>query len=258
MVGKLLPLVPEHRVYVEVFAGGASLLFAKEVASLDVLNDVDSGVVNFYRVLRDPEKFKRFHQLVSLTPFSREEYCLFKATWQDCEDDVERAYRWFVMVRQCYGGIIGSGFGGATTEGRRGMALNHASYLSAIDRLPEISERLMRVQIEHEDFREILKRYDGPETFFYLDPPYVSDTRNTKKLYTNEMSNQDHEELIESLLKLKGKAMLSGYATPIYGALECAGWVRHEFSAYCSAGPKKGPGAERIDRTRTEIVWIRA
>ena len=181
MAGKLLNLVPEHQVYVEAFAGGASLLFAKQAASLEVLNDLDSGVVNFYRVLRDPEKFERFHQLVSLTPFSREEYCLFKATWRDCEDDVERAYRWFVIVRQCFGGMIGTGFG-VSTKGRHGsMAAKVAGYLSAIDRLPEISQRLMRVQIENEDFRKILKRYDGPETLFYLDPPYVTDTRKTTK-----------------------------------------------------------------------------
>lgn len=258
MVGKLVPLVPEHEVYVEVFGGGASLLLAKEPASLDVFNDLNSGLVNFFRVIRDKEKFKRFQHLVSLTPFSREEHEVCKATWQNCEDDVERAYRWFVVARHCFGGVFGSGFGTSKSTGRYGMAPNVAGYLSAVNRLPEISARLMRVQIENADFRKILKRYDSPDTFFYLDPPYVGETRKVKDLYPNEMSDQDHEELVEMVLKLKGKVMLSGYATPIYGALECAGWERHEFKAYCSASPNVRHVVDRPDKRRTEVVWVRA
>src|SRR5271169_2520383 len=89
LVSKLLPFVPDHQTYVEVFAGGAALFFAKNTSPVEVVNDLDSGIVNFYRVLRDSEKFKRFQFLVSLTPFSRAEHACCKASWADCDDDVE-------------------------------------------------------------------------------------------------------------------------------------------------------------------------
>jgi DNA adenine methylase len=207
LVSKLLPFVPDHQTYVEVFAGGAALFFAKDTSPIEVINDLDSGIVNFYRVLRDPGKFKRFQFLVSLTPFSREEHARCKATWADYEDEVERAHRWFVVNRMCYGGVFDSGFGKSVTAGRNGMATNVASYLSTIDRLPQIAARLLRVQLENQDFREIIEGYDRPETFFYLDPPYVLSTRKNKA-YRHEMTDDDHRELVEALLNIRGKAVL--------------------------------------------------
>ena len=260
---KLVPLIPEHQTYIEVFAGGLGLLFAKDTSPLEVVNDLDSGIVNFYRVLRDKGKFEEFHRQISLTPFAREEYLNCQATWMTCEDDVEKARRWFTVVRQCFTGRFASGFGISVTAGRHGMATNVAGYLSAINRLPEISERLRRVQIEGKDFREIIKSYDQPKAFFYLDPPYIADTRKAKKVYMHEMTNRDHEDLVELLLGIEGKAILSGYDHPIYGPLECAGWKKHEFEAHCAAAARTtrtgllGKGAATEKHDRTECVWVR-
>lgn len=107
MVAKLLPLIPPHKIYVEVFGGGASLLFAKEPSPVEVYNDLDSGLVNFFRVLRDPGKFEKFYRKVCFTPYSREEYCFCRDTWGECKDDVERAYRWFVVARMSFSGKFG-------------------------------------------------------------------------------------------------------------------------------------------------------
>jgi DNA adenine methylase len=263
LASKLLSFVPDHQTYVEVFAGGAALFFAKDTSPLEVINDLDSGIVNFYRVLRDPEKFRRFQFLVSLTPFSREEHELCRRTWADSGDDIERAHRWFVVNRMCYGGIFDSGFGRSVTAGRNGMATTVASYLSAIDRLPEIAARLTRVQIENQDFREIIKGYDRPETFFYLDPPYVLSTRKTKA-YRHEMTDDDHAELVELLLNMKGKAVLSGYSNLIYEPLESSGWARHDFKAKCTVANHivktecSATEFELDDRERVETVWVRA
>ena len=132
LAGKLLTLIPPHTTYVEVFAGGAALFFAKEVSQLEVINDLDSGIVNLYRVLRDKEKFEEFRFRVALSPYSREEYEYCRATWWQCEDDVEKARRWFVVTRQCFSGIFGSPFGVSITAGKNGMAGNVASYLRPI------------------------------------------------------------------------------------------------------------------------------
>ncbi|MGO9119040.1 MAG: DNA adenine methylase [Desulfomonilaceae bacterium] len=261
LVSKLLPFVPDHQTYVEVFSGGAALFFAKDTSPVEVINDLDSGLVNLYRVLRDPEKFKRFQFLVSLTPYSREEHARCKSTWADCDDEVERAHRWFIINRMCYGGIFDSGFGRSVKSGRNGMATNVASYLSAIDRLPQIAARLMSVQIENLDFREIITAYDRPETFFYLDPPYVLSTRKVKA-YRHEMSDQDHAELVDLLLHMKGKAVLSGYSNPFYESLESAGWARHDFKAMCTVAnhivktDRSDTEFELNDRERVETVWV--
>jgi DNA adenine methylase len=134
LTGKLIPLIPEHETYVEVFGGSAALLFAKDRSKLEVINDVHSGLVNFYRVLRDPERSIRLKELLDLTPFSREEFLSCRDTWRDCDDEVEKAYRWFVMMRQSYGGI-GKTFGNSVTDGSNGSGSATRGFLSSIDGL---------------------------------------------------------------------------------------------------------------------------
>jgi len=248
--------MPEHKAYVEVFAGSAALFFGKPVSPIEVMNDLDSGVVNFFKVLRDGEKFEKLVNLLSLTPYSREEFLNFRDTWQEASDDVHRAHRWFVMVRMSFSAACKS-FSCSVTEGSNGIGNAVRSYLSAIKRLPEIHERLRGVQIEHEDFRGIIKRYDRANTFFYLDPPYVHSTRKTTRDYDHEMTDRDHQELVEILLDIKGKAMLSGYANSIYSTLEEAGWKRHDFEVKCNNVAVSQPNcAAKKKESRIESVWL--
>ena len=128
-------------------------------------------------------------------------------------------------------------------------------WVRAIDRLSEISARFMRVQIENKDFREIIKQYDRPTTFFYLDPPYVSGTRKSAKVYAHEMADKDHQDLVDLLLNMKGKAMLSGYDTEIYRPLEEAGWEKHTFKASCSTSTLAAKDKSYEEKCREECVW---
>lgn len=247
---KLLKLMPDHRSYVEVFAGGAALFYAREPKGLEVLNDLDEGITNFYRVLRDEKLLKKFHFAISLTPYSQAEFEFCKKSWWKCEDPVEKARRWFAVNRMCFGGIMGGGF----ARSKKGLVYGHSTlngFLKTIDRLPEIHERLSQVHIDRQDFREVVKRYDNSEAFFYLDPPYVHDTRKTKSDYAHEMTNEDHEDLVEMLLRIKGKVMLSGYVNDIYGVLETAGWERRDYQAVCTVAPNQAK-----DRNRIESVWM--
>jgi DNA adenine methylase len=261
MVKNLLPLIPPHKIYVEVFGGGASLLFAKKPSPVEVYNDIDSDLVNFFRVLRDPEKFEQFYRKAVLTPYSREEYCFCRETFQECQDDIERAYRFFVTARMSFSGRILHGWSFTVTDSSRGMAGAVSKWLSCLDGLPDIHERLMRVQIEHDDFRKIIPRYDTADTFFYLDPPYVPDTRRSGE-YAHEMTLDDHRELVEMLLAIKGKAMLSGYRHEVYEPLERAGWQRIDYETACHAVGRTrgtgilGEGAARAKQPRVESVWL--
>lgn len=261
MVNKLLPLIPKHHTYVEVFGGAANLLLAKEPSPVEVYNDINSGLVNFFRVIRDKDKFKRFYEQVMLIPYSREEFYYCRDTWRDEEDDILRAVKWFVAARQSFSGQFGSGWGYNVIWSSKGMAKHVSGWFSSIELLPEVSQRLLRVQIEHNDFRKILKAYDTEETFFYLDPPYVLETRKCKA-YEHEMSLKDHEDLVDLLLHIKGKAMLSGYEHNIYKSLEQAGWIKIKIEARCCAtGTTKGTkylqnkeNGEKLKRT--ECVWL--
>jgi len=258
MTKKLLPLIPEHKIYVEPFGGGASLLFAKKPSPVEVYNDIDSGLVNFFKVLSDTKLFEKFYRRVAVLPYSRELFYECRESWQEYDDPVERAAKWFVVARQSFSGSFGSSWGFAATHSRCGMAGSVSGWLSTIERLPEIHARLQRVQIEHNDFRKVIKTYDTLETFFYLDPPYVHSTRSSSR-YQHELSDADHKDLIELLKNIKGKVLLSGYDNPLY---EDLGWHKKQWQTVCYAAGKtratgiQGEGSAKKMQPRTECVWM--
>jgi len=261
MTAKLLKLIPEHNIYVEPFGGGASLLFAKLPSKVEVYNDIDSDVVNFFRVLRDEKKFEKFYKLVQLTPYSREEFNYCRRTWEECTDEIERAYRWFIVARMRFSGSFEGDWSFTLKLSRRNMAQSVSRWLSIIEMLSEIHFRIMRVQIENSDFRKIFETYDTKDTFFYCDPPYIIETRKSGG-YKFEMTVDDYKNLINILLKLKGKVMLSGYKHEIYQPLEDAGWKRIDYKTACHAAGKtrgtkiQGEGAALKMQPRIESVWF--
>ena len=264
MVAKLLKLLPPlntYRIYVELFGGGASLLFAKEPSPIEVYNDLDEGLYNFFKVLRDENKFQEFYKRVCLTPYSRREYNHYRETWGEVDNEVERAYRWFIVARMSFSGHFGHSWSFSVKQSCRGMAGTVSRWLSIIDLLPEIHQRIMRVQIECDDFRKVIRRYDTEEKLFYIDPPYVPETRKQGK-YQHELTLEDHQDLVNLLLNVKGKVLLSGYAHPIYKPLEGAGWHRIDFETACHAVGRTrytnilGKGSARKKQKRIETIWF--
>lgn len=262
LVKKLLPLIPQHIHYVEVFGGGASLLFAKDpnISKIETYNDIYSEVVNFFRVLRDEKKFKKFYKKVLLIPYSREEFYYHKNL--ETDDEIERAVRFFVLARQNFGGFFGRGWSySLSTFTKKNISSEVSRYLSVIELLPEIHQRLMRVQIENDDFRNIIKRYNEPYVFLYCDPPYLPETRRSGE-FKHEMTREDHEELVELLLQFKGKVMLSGYKNEVYKKLEENGWKRLDFKTVCHAVGRTrltkilGSGSATKKQPRIESVWL--
>jgi len=261
MTAKLLPLFPSHKIYVEPFGGGASLLMGKEPSSVEVYNDLDSGLVDFFRVLRNKDQFAEFHQQVSLIPYAREEYDYCRKAWRETKDPVSRAVAWFVVARMAFSGDFGAGWSSTVSRSVRGMPRSVSDWLTAIDRLPEVAERLLRVQIEQSDFRKILDRYDTPNTFFYCDPPYIHATRSAGK-YAHELDDNDHQDLVDLLLTRRAKIMLSGYDHPIYQRLSDHGWRKVQWETACYAAGRtrvsglQGKGSALEKQKRTETVWM--
>jgi len=257
---KILPYLKrwKHRIYVEPFGGGASMLFAKLPAKVEVYNDLDSGLYNFFCVLSDPRDFARFYRRVQPLMYSRELYNDCRKTWAETEDKIDRAVKWFVVARMAFSGDFAHSWGSVVTTSARGMAGTSSKWLSIIDQLPEVHARISRVQIEHADFRDILTRYDTPETLFYLDPPYVAETRSSGG-YAHELSADDHSDMVDLLAKIEGAAVLSGYPTTMYDRL---GWHRVDFETSCHAAGKtrgtglQGKGSALEHQKRTECLWV--
>ena len=269
LVRRLLKFVPKHDAYLEPFFGGGSLFFAKEPAKIEVINDIDHDLMNFYAVLRDEEKFARFYRLAYLTPYSRGEYkeALRKFRNKAWKDDVERAHLFFVLARMSF--IAHHSWGFNITGLSRGIPKVVANYLSAIDRLPEIHERLRYAQIECDDWLSVYERYvpvwkeKGFKAFVYLDPPYMPETRRNGS-YRFEFTEKQHEELIEVIKKERGvKIMLSGYPSQLYEELERFGWQKICWNVACHAVGRtrhtgiQGEGATfKKGQRRMECIWM--
>lgn len=248
----LIDRFPEHRVYIEPFGGAANVLLRKPMSEVEVYNDVDDRVVNLFRVVRDPEQFERLRMLLDLTPYARGEFAdLLELPPTD--DPVEKARRFFTICRQARGGMgmskLSKNCWAYSRRTRRDMAEPVSKYLSAIDGLEDVAARLRTVMIESRPAIELIPRYDGEDSFFYLDPPYMPETRHGNKAatYAHEMNVDDHAALLDALLQLKGKAMLSGYAAPLYDA-KLKAWRREELKTKAHMA---NSGEER-----TEVIWF--
>lgn len=237
MVKHLLPLITVHDTYVEHFAGGAALFFSKPPSSLEVLNDIDGDLINFFRVLQDVKTFNKFHRVMSSTPFSRQVYREARAT---LGDEVERACKFYVVALQSFSGTRGS-WGGAT----QGSG-NIKRWLSRLPALPEFHSRLMGAQIECLDFRG---RYDDPQTFHYIDPPYLGFSSG----FRFKMAQADHEDLLSLAVQLCGKVVVNGYRSRLYDE-RLAGWHRLDFEIR-SKLVRCTPSAGTEDMV-VESVWL--
>ena len=263
MVKTILPILPIHTVYVEPFAGAANILLAKEPAKVEVMNDASGLIVNFFRVLQDPAQRSALLNRLEYTPYARMEYALGLERLDD-PDPVMKA--WGFFVAQCQG-ISGSGSLGerkATNWGYSRTTNQAQSFRGHVDKLPAIAERLLGVHIEHGDGVGVIGRWDAPDTLFYIDPPYADATRTNKSgrsAYHAEIDDDGQKTLVDTLLKIHGNAILSGYLTPLYTPLEDAGWERREFSMDLSSAARvrgfdsmNPAGKER--RKRVECLWL--
>jgi DNA adenine methylase len=217
-----------------------------------VINDVHAGLMNFFAVLADPQLFPAFVRIMQATPVSERGWESARDRLAAGETDpVLRAAYFMTLCRQSRDGKMRS-FAPATTHRRNGMQENASAWLTAVDGLPAVHERLRgvvqysqpAVDILRTDGRKALKttgrESDRFVSLFYCDPPYVPSTRAAPRVYEHEMSYQDHEELVDALLRCTGHVMLSGFANALYDdALK--GWNRHTFDTKnrASGGAKK-------------------
>jgi len=243
LAAKIIQHFPPHRTYCEPFGGSAAVLLAKEPSKVEVYNDIDRELVNFFQVLRDTKLCAKLHAAAENTLYARAEFELAK---QKSDDPVEAARRFVVRHRMSFGGI-GDDWCYSIGNTRRGTAAAIRRWQWGVDAIPAIHERLKHVQVECADWRQVVARFDSPMTLYYCDPPYVPETR-VAGTYRHELTQDDHRRLVACLLSVRGMVVLSGYAHKTYKALERAGWARIDYRTCTHA---RGSLTKRV-----ECLWL--
>lgn len=245
---RIVELMPPHTHYVEPFFGGGAVLWAKDPEGVsEVVNDVYGRLMNFYRHLADPELFKSFYGKVSLLPFSQE---LWNASrTNDLDDHLNDAVKFFILNRQSRAGQMKDFATLSRKRTRRGMNEQVSAWLGCIDGLPEVHERLQRVVILNDDAKLVIHRQDERGTLFYLDPPYLHETRTSSKDYLHEMTTRDHAEILDMINQCRGKVILSGYQNTLYKQYLC-NWNRVDIEI-----DNKAAGGH-TKRKMTESLWM--
>lgn len=262
---KIIPLLPKAITYVEPYAGAASVFWhLPQPYPVEVLNDLDGRIVNLFRVLQDRAKFEELAHRLVWTPYARAEFRRARAILQDPDaSDIDRAWAFFVVHNQGFSGLSANSDGdwGRSLGGTdRGMATTTNRWRGRLKLLAHWHDRLTRVQIDSTDALECIQYWDTPDTLFYIDPPYVLETRKGGG-YTHEADDQHHQALVRLLLNIQGKAVLSGYDHPTYKPLEDAGWhkkviptVSHAVGRVRGSG-LLGKGAALAKVPRFEVIW---
>lgn len=243
----VISMMPPHTVYTEAFGGSAAILLQKPRAYAEVYNDLDTEIVNVFRVLRDPELWPKLRHQCELTPYARDE---FLAALEPTEDPIEKARRTLVRA------YMGFGSGSATRQQTGFRIDTRRKYGTAahnwIDYPPHIenfAKRLEAVIIENRPATDIIQQHDSIETLHYVDPPYMIGTRimGGRSTYRHEMTDEQHCELLELLKQLQGMVMLSGYNSKLYNE-QLKGWTK--VSTTARACGQKGTVK------RTECLWM--
>lgn len=252
-VKDILPHLPYRESYIEPFGGSGSVLLARRPSKLEVFNDRFAGVVAFYRCIRDSKKIDQLVERLKTTLSAREEFIWCRATWESCEDDVERAARWYYLLSYSFGSL-GRNFGRSIRNDSQ-LPSKMAKHILEFD---QIHNRMKLCLIENQDWRSILLDFDHSEAVFYIDPPYLEAYSGT---YKHELKEQDHVDLLNRIMKMEGFVALSGYENHLYDKYD---WdERHTWSKAVSIKPmafhdencKRNNHAQR-DNAK-EVLWIK-
>lgn len=245
MLKELLPKIPQHELYVEPFFGGGALFWAKQPSAAEVVNDINHRLVTFYKVLK--YDFEALKELVDETFHARHQHIEsgkeYVAGKDEVKDQVAMAWAVWVQTNMSFGSNIGAGFG-YDRGGKCALKLfNKKEVFQEAYKL-----RLKKTTIECYDVLKVIKAYDSPNTFFYLDPPYVSANQGCYAGYTEA----DFRNLLEACTKLQGKFLLSSYPETILAEYRKAfNWQTEDIVKTLAVD-----GRRKENKTKTEcLTW---
>ena len=221
----------------------------------EVVNDIDLCLSNLWWVLQSDRVFHEFVRFMEAVPLS-------EVIWNNlglieltgilgANPKVLAAAQFFILVRQSRQGLMKNFATLSRTRTRRGMNEQASSWLSAVDGLPEVHARLRRVAIRNSEAQPLILQQDGPQTFFYLDPPYLPETRTATKAYAHEMTAEQHRQLLHTLTGIRGYFALSGYHSGLYDE-----WANvHGYACHEKLIDNKASSKVTKDK-KTECLWV--
>lgn len=259
--------IPYTDTYVEPYGGSGAIMMSRHRSPHEVYNDLCIQLVDIMRALSDPVLFQQFTRRLKHTLYSRAEYDLASQIFQrriKPRDVVDSAWATFVGMRQGFGGrpptCVGSW--GRAFISSHGMAMTVGRWWSAVESLDWFHERMSGVKVLNRNALDVIREYDSNETTFYIDPPYITETRkqSSQSVYLHEANQRHYQKLIRSLLEVCGAVVLSGYdaANAIYKPLFDAGWLSRSFKTFCMAEGRVRGSKVRHGKAneRTEVVFI--
>jgi DNA adenine methylase len=236
---------PNHRVYVEPFGGGGSVLLRKPRCYAEIYNDLDGEIVNLFSVARD--RGEELHRALALTPFARDE---FVQSYEPSADALEQARRTLVRSFMGFGSaaVCGESSGFRANSNRSGTT-PAKDWRNLPNALPATVERLQGVVIENRPACQVMAAHDCPAALHYCDPPYVHDTRQrgskaAVKAYKHEMTDDQHREFAEFVRGLSGMVIVSGYGGSLYDEM-FGDWLQVGKAAHADGA-----------RDRVEVLWM--
>lgn len=224
----LVQHIPEHKVFVEVFTGSCIISLTKKPSETTIVNDLDSHLITFWKVLKDSGKRKQLIIVLEDMLFSRQVWQEIRSNWKSGiipGDPVEASAQWFFLNRSSYASDIRCGGFIGYTQGRNMCK----TFRNAIAQLNEAGERIKTWIIENLPFQECIRRFDSPETVFYCDMPYY--LLGKRDYYSNSFTLDDHKALAGLLNNIKGKALVSHYKDDVISGLY-SGWNCYEFESF--------------------------
>lgn len=196
----IIDMMPEHHHYCEVFGGAGWVLFKKTVSKMETINDINGDLINLYRVFKyHPDALLKEFELQLI---SRDEFERLKASTSHTLTDIQRAARFYYLLRSCFGAKVADPNYFSHVE--RSPHLKLGDELKSV--LLDMQQRLQKVNIENRNFDVLIAKMDRPTTLFYLDPPYY----NCEKYYGKDIFSRDDFIKLRDILKnIQGKFILS-------------------------------------------------
>ncbi len=234
---------PEHRSYLEPFFGSGAVLFTKSRSAIETVNDIDGDVVNLFDWIRkDPA---RLAHAIRFTPYARDEYDRAWAAQYTETDNFRRAVNFYIRMMMGHGfRTTGEKVGWKNDVQGREAAYAAKCWAKTLEVIIQAAERLRGVQIENRPAVELIRRFNYQNVLIYADPPYMLGTRQNRKQYRHEMTDDDHMELLEAIKAHRGPAIISGYDSDLYNR-ELKGWYKDGRTSFTQTASK-----------RREILWM--
>lgn len=243
LVTTILPLIPKHNLYCEPFLGGGAIFFAKEPSHVEVINDTNKELINFYRVCQ--QDFSSLEREVRVSLHSRTLHNDAKVInlTPHLFSEVKRAWSIWVLASQSFSSKLDGPWGYDRSRNTTSKKITNKRESFTED----IAIRLQNVQIECTDALRIIRSRDTKESFFYCDPPYYNSDCGHYDGYTLE----DFEALLNILASIEGKFLLSSYPSPILKEFtKRYGWKSKSIQMKVSVNNKSG----KAGKSKTEVI----